>query len=220
MKINIKDIHLKIGRKKILDGINFDVDGKIAIVGPNGSGKTMTLSVLSQLTKVKQGEMTIGKSKNLLKDEDFKQKLGVMIQEGNFDPDKKVRQEMRLIQELKDDKRDLGRLLKKYMIDPDMMIRNLPHGKYKILLVLQALMGKPELVILDEPFSGLDILNRKIIEKMLKDHKGKILITTHLMTEIKNICNGVVFIKQGKIIQKKNMKQIKNLDKYYIKLFK
>lgn len=220
MKINVNNIHLKIKKKKILDGVSFDIDGKVAIVGPNGSGKTMTLSVLSQLTIVKQGEMSINNSENLLKNEDFKQKLGVMIQEGNFDPDKKVMQEMRLIQELKGDKRNLKNILKKYNIDTDMIIRNLPHGKYKILLVIQALMGKPELAILDEPFSGLDILNRKIIEKMLRDHKGNIIITTHLLNEIKNVCNDIVFIKEGKIIQKKKMRQIKNLDKYYIKLFK
>ena len=208
-----------IKKKKILEGVSFDVSSKTALVGPNGSGKTMTLSVISQMMKPQEGSVTIGKSSNLLHDENFKKKMGVMIQEGNFDPDKTVLQEMQLVQRLKNDKCDLNKLLKKYNIDSDAAIRSLPHGKYKILLVLQALMGNPELVILDEPFSGLDILNRKIIEDILKKYKGKMLITSHLLTEIKNICTDVVFLREGKVIEKKNMKQIRNLDKYYIKLF-
>jgi len=232
IKMKIRDLHLTIKhaktkglhkvfymkKKKILDGINFDINSKTAIVGPNGSGKTMTLSVIAQLIKPQKGSFMY-QGEDILKNELFKDKLGVMIQEGNLDPDEKVLQEMELIKNLRGDKTDLRKLLNKYDIDPDTFIRNLPHGKYKILLVLQAMLGNPELLILDEPFSGLDIINRKVIEKILKEFKGKMLITTHLLNEIKNVCTDIVFIKEGKVIQKKKIKQIKNLDNHYIKLY-
>jgi ABC-type multidrug transport system ATPase subunit len=218
-KIKLKDISLRIGKKKILEDISFDIVNKTVLIGPNGSGKTMTLSILSQLIKPDKGSVTINNnSENIIYNEKFKEKIGVMIQEGNLNPDKKVIQQMELIQKLRNDKSDIKKTLKKYDID-DILIKHLPHGKYKILLVIQAMMGKPELLILDEPFSGLDIINRKIIEKILKNFKGKILITSHMLNEIKNICDNAVFIKNGKIIKHEKINKIKDLDKYYIKLY-
>ncbi|MFT4303574.1 MAG: ATP-binding cassette domain-containing protein [Candidatus Woesearchaeota archaeon] len=216
--MKIRDLELKIGKKTILHNIDFDITKKTAIVGPNGSGKTMTLSVISQLQIPRKGSMFDKNGNDVLRDESFKQKIGVMIQEGNFDPDKTVKEELELIKELKNDNTDIDKLLKKHGIE-NLLIRELPHGKHKIALVLQALLGNPELVILDEPFSGLDILNRKIIEKILKNFKGKLLITSHLLEDLKYVCDDIVFINHGKIIDIKKIKKIKNLNKYYIKLY-
>jgi len=216
--IKIRNLSLKIGKKQILDNISFDVDGKTAIIGPNGSGKTTTLGCIAQTCRPDSGEMIYGSSGNMFHDESFKEKIGVMIQEAHFDPDKRVMQEMNLVKELKGDSTDLKALLAKYGIE-DIHIKNLAHGKYTILLILQALLGNPELVVLDEPFSGLDVINRKVIENILKGYKGKMIITSHLLNEIKNICTDLVFIKDGKIIQKKKVSQIKDLDKHYIKLY-
>jgi ABC-2 type transport system ATP-binding protein len=216
--MKVKNLTLKVHGKKILDNVSFDIKSKTALIGPNGSGKTMTLSVLAQLIMPSSGGFVDTKGKNVLLDESFKQKMGVMIQQGHFDPDEDVMEEMGLVKELKKDNIDLKELLKCYNID-NMPIKYLPHGKYHILMVLQALMGNPQLVILDEPFSGLDIVNRKIIEKMLKEYKGKLIITSHLLEEVKTICDNVVFIKDGKVIEEKKVSQIKDLEKYYLKLY-
>jgi ABC-2 type transport system ATP-binding protein len=218
----IKNLNLKIKSKIILEDVSFNIKNKTAFVGPNGSGKTMTLSVISQLIRPNKGTIFNSKksdsTENLLYDETFKDKIGVMIQKASFNPNKTVMQELQLIQKLKDDKSNLKTILDKYNIE-NVPIKSLPHGKHKILLVLQALMGKPKLVILDEPFSGLDIINRKRIQNILKSHKGKILITTNNLNEIKDICSDIVFIKEGRIIEQKTIGKIKNLDKYYIKLY-
>lgn len=228
--MRINSLNLRIGGKLVLSDVSFEVNGKTALVGPNGSGKTMTLSVISQLVKPQNGEVLLHDStRNLLLDEDFKQRMGVLIQNGMFDPENTVLEEMEFIRELVHSKNDAGKNdmkknnlkkdLNRYNIEPGTLIKHLPHGKYKILLVLQALMNNPEIVILDEPFSGLDVLNRSIIEKILKAYKGKMLITSHQLAEIQNICQDIVFIREGRIIQKKKISQIKNLNKYYIKLY-
>lgn len=218
--MKIRNICLKLGGNDILNNLSFDINSKTALIGPNGSGKTTTLSVLSQLIRPDKGTVTFGNSGNVLEDENFKNKLGVMIQEGNFDPDRKVIDEIRLIQNLKKDNTNISKLLKKYKIDENLLVKQLPHGKYVILLVLQALLGNPELVLLDEPFSGLDVLNRRIMEKILREYPGKLLITTHLLGEIRSFCKDIVFIKDGRIVKKKKVSEIKNLDEYYIKLYK
>ncbi|MCB9359026.1 ABC transporter ATP-binding protein [Candidatus Woesearchaeota archaeon] len=217
--MKLKNVSLRLGKKQVLDDLSFSIDKKTALVGPNGSGKTMTLSVISQLMIPQRGHLFDPSNNDVLEDESFKERLGVMIQEGNFDPDRTVKEELELVKRLKNDDVDIGKLLKKYDID-NLPIKELPHGKYKIALLLQALLGKPELVILDEPFSGLDIINRKVIEKILKEYKGKLLITSHLLNDLKNVCDNIVFIKEGRVIETNKIKKIRNLDKYYMQLYK
>lgn len=218
--MKIKKIFLKRGKKQILQNLSFEIKGKTALIGPNGAGKTTTLSIISQLIHPDKGEI-IYKNHNILEEELFKEEIGVMIQNSNFDPDRKIKDEILLVEELKFHKSILHpeKLIENYGFKKEDSIKSLPHGKHKILLILQAFMGNPDIVLLDEPFSGLDIINRNIVKNIIKNYKGKILITTHLLNEIKDICEDVVFLKNGKVLKKEKLKKIKNLDKYYIKLY-
>ena len=87
--MKIRNLCLKIRRKQILDDISFDIKSKTALIGPNGSGKTMTLSVLAQLIRPDSGSMIFNR-KDVLHDESFKHDIGVMIQDQALDPDKNV----------------------------------------------------------------------------------------------------------------------------------
>jgi ABC-2 type transport system ATP-binding protein len=214
--ISIKDLSLKAGKKLILDSVFLDIDCKLALVGPNGSGKTSIIAAISGFMKYQAGSISIVDYKDELIDSND---IGIVIQASDFDRDAKVIDEIEFYEDLGLSKHHIKSQLVKYGIDPQERIRNLPHGKWKILLTLQAMINSPGIILLDEPFSGLDILNRRIIEKMLKEYDGNILITSHILDEVSRICSKIAFVNHGKIIEVKELEKINDLEEYYIKLF-
>jgi ABC-2 type transport system ATP-binding protein len=216
--MKVKNLSLKIGRKQILNKICFDVNSRTALIGPNGSGKTMTLCAMSGLVVPDEGEIILqtGEGKSLM------ESIGAMIQESELEGEKTVREALEYMKELKKDKRgfeEIDMILDECLIDGNMLVRELPHGKHKILLTIQAFMGNPSIVLLDEPFAGLDIINKKIIEKLIKGYKGKMIMASHMLPDAKKVCDDAVFLMDGEVVEQKKLNSIKNLEKYYIKMY-
>ncbi|MEZ5933961.1 MAG: ATP-binding cassette domain-containing protein [Alphaproteobacteria bacterium] len=182
----------------------------VGLLGPNGAGKTTTMRMIMGLTKVTAGELTIfGKSVADLGRAD-RARIGLVPQEDNLDPDLRVRENLEVY----------GRYFKL----PSAVIRErvlrllefmelgekagqsvaqLSGGMKRRLVIARALISDPELVILDEPTTGLDPQARVLIWRQLQRLKreGKtLLLTTHYMDEAERLSDHIVIIDEGKIL--------------------
>lgn len=222
--LEVKNLTKKIGQNKILDNISFNIEKNkiIGLVGKNGAGKTTLLKSIVGLYKITGGEVIIN-GYNLKKDYKMAiNEVGVMIDSiGLYDymsaednlkvfsimfkgvSEEKIKELLCLVslEEYKFKK------LKTYSL-----------GMRQRLGLAHALINNPKLLILDEPTNGLDPVGIKDLREFLKSLKDvTIIISSHLLSEIENICDEVIFIDKGKIIGDYNLKECQiNLEEKFL----
>ncbi len=198
------------GKVRALDSLDLTLEAgdPIALVGPNGAGKTTLLSLLCGFIKPSTGSATvlghaIG-SKHLVG------KVSALPQDANFDPRISIARQMRLLARLQGmsasqaahetdrvlDTVQLGDIgLKK----PD----ELSHGMRKRMSLAQALIGSPELIMLDEPTAGIDPPNVKIIRDLIRRESANatFIISSHNLDELEKLCGSVVYLAAGKLVE-------------------
>ncbi len=199
------------GNLRAVDNIDFNIKkGECyGFLGPNGAGKTTVMGIIycymppsSGTVKVFDLEVTANPSK-------IKSRLGVMPQDNNLDPDLSVFENLivyaRYFDMLKEDsKRKALELLEFVELSEkaDVSIKELSGGMKRRLLLARSLINDPEILILDEPTTGLDPHSRHSVWEQLDLLKSKgmtLLLTTHYMEEAENICDRVALMEAGKI---------------------
>jgi lipooligosaccharide transport system ATP-binding protein len=197
---------------KAVQGITFTVpQGKcIGLLGPNGAGKTTTMRMLIGLTAPTAGELTVFGEKPFTISRATKKRIGLVPQEDNLDPDLSVEQNLFIYG------RYFGiahavlatrvpELLAFMQLTEKAQARvmQLSGGMKRRLVIARALISDPDLIILDEPTTGLDPQARVMIWQKLVDLKkrGKtLLLTTHYMDEAQRLCDHIVLIDHGKVL--------------------
>ena len=186
-----------------------------ALLGPNGAGKSTTIGIISSLITKDHGSISIC---GVDIDENFplaKSKLGVVNQEFNFSQFEKVR-DVIMAQagyygvDPKTASARTEEYLKKLGIwdKRDVFIRELSGGQKRRVMIIKALIHKPELLILDEPTAGVDIeLRRGLWDFMIDINKAgtTIILTTHYLEEAENLCRNIAIIDNGTIIENTKM---------------
>lgn len=214
--IEVNNLVKRYGKIEAVKGISFKVEeGEIfGLIGPNGAGKTTTLRIVATLLQITEGEVKIFEY-DLKKDADEIRKIISYLPEdagayknltgreylrfiaGFFDGEEIVEKGIKIA--------DLGRRI-------DDKIETYSKGMTRRLLVARALMNSPKLAILDEPTTGLDVINaqeiRKIIQKIAKDGTT-VLLSSHNMLEIEFLCDRIALINEGKIIEEGNPEELK-----------
>lgn len=204
--ISVKNLEKSFGKFEVLQNISFDVEpGKItAIVGPNGSGKTTIIKSVLGLVKPDCGDILID-NKSILGEHLYRSKIGYMPQTASFPDNLTIREVIKMICDLRN-----------VVIEPDpkiisslnlaselnKQIKNLSGGTKQKVSALIALMFNPEIIILDEPTSGLDPVSSNNFKDIVIDKKkqGKtIVLTSHIMSEIEELADHIIFIIDGKI---------------------
>ena len=195
-----------------LKGIDLVVESGdfFALLGPNGAGKSTTIGIISSLVTKDHGSISIC---GIDIDENFplaKSKLGVVNQEFNFSQFEKVRDVIMAQAGYYgvDPKTAAARTeeyLKKLGIwdKRDVFIRELSGGQKRRVMIIKALIHKPELLILDEPTAGVDIeLRRGLWDFLIDINKGgtTIILTTHYLEEAENLCRNIAIIDNGTIL--------------------
>jgi lipooligosaccharide transport system ATP-binding protein len=210
--IRARDLVKRYGDFEAVRGIDLTVaKGQcVGLLGPNGAGKTTTMRMIMGLTKVTSGELAIfGKPVDALGRAD-RAKIGLVPQEDNLDPDLRVRENLEVygryfklpsavIQERVPRLLDFMELGEK----AGQGVMQLSGGMKRRLVIARALIGDPELVILDEPTTGLDPQARVLIWRQLQKLKreGKtLLLTTHYMDEAERLSDHIVIIDAGRIL--------------------
>ena len=209
--IEVKNIVKVYGNHKAVDDLSFSLEkGKVyGFLGPNGAGKSTTMNIMTGYIAATKGTVTIN-GHDILKDaEEAKKCIGYLPEIPPLYTDMTVKEYLSFVMELKKvpkkERRDqLAKILKMAMLGEyeDRMIRNLSKGYKQRVGIAQALVGFPEVIILDEPTVGLDpqqiIEIRNLIKSLRDDHV--VILSSHILSEVNEVCDYVMIISHGKLV--------------------
>lgn len=217
MKLEVKDLRKSFGEKEILHGISFSVEnGKaLGLLGRNGAGKTTTIRIIMDVFKANSGTV-------LLDGKPFKpmeNQIGYLPEERGMYPKKKVVEQMVYFAGLRGmsasaAKRSALKWLERLEISEyaERKLETLSKGNQQKVQLAQTLVCDPEIVILDEPFSGLDPVNSQILKdvvtELIADNKI-VIFSSHQMAYVEEFCEDIAIINHGDIVLDGNLKTIK-----------
>ncbi len=223
--IELKNLKKYYGSSRGIEDVSFKINkGEIyGFIGPNGAGKSTTLRTIMGLINKTSGYIYINGKELASDDISTKMIIGYLPSEMNLYEDMTVKElfdyhESFYDKNLSKRRKELSKLLQ---IEEHKLIEDLSLGNLKKVGIVLALMHEPEILILDEPTSGLDPIMQNVFHDILLKEKEKgttILYSSHILSEVSNICDRVGLIKEGKIIKEDSMENIK-LDNYtYLKI--
>ncbi|MEO8037201.1 MAG: ABC transporter ATP-binding protein [Betaproteobacteria bacterium] len=195
---------------RALDGVDLTVEpGEFfALLGPNGAGKTTLISVLAGLAKPDRGQARIMGHDVNVEYREARRALGVVPQELVFDPFFTVRETLRIQSGyfgLRDNSAWIDEVIERLDLTAkaDANMRTLSGGMKRRVLVAQALVHKPPVIILDEPTAGVDVELRQGLWEFMRHLNAAghtIVLTTHYLEEAEALCNRVAMLKQGRVV--------------------
>jgi len=204
--IRFKELTKKFGNQIVLNDMNLEIiKGRTTgIVGPNGSGKTTMAKHLLGLVKPNSGSIHIG-GKKLNGHCGYRRDIGYMPQIARYPENMKVSELIAFIKEIRDGQNAKEQPLIEYFgLEPELgkRLRNISGGTRQKVGATLALMFSPSILILDEPTAGLDPQASHKLKHLIKQEKeqGKtILLTTHIMSEIEELADDLIFIVEGNL---------------------
>lgn len=222
--IEVENLVKKYGSHAAVDGLSFTVDkGKVVgFLGPNGAGKSTTMNMLTGYIAPTEGRILIDGIDMVEKPEKAKKHIGYLPEIPPLYPDMRVREYLQFVAELKkvprnDRAEKVNLIMKKTKVDDmsERLIRYLSKGYKQRVGLAAAMMGEPDILILDEPTVGLDpnqiIEMRELIRELSKNHT--ILLSSHIMQEISAVCDEIIIINNGKMIAKDTPDNLINMIK-------
>ncbi len=217
MKLEVKNITKSFGETNVLKGISFSVEsGKaLGLLGRNGAGKTTTIRILMDVFHANSGEITLdGKPF-----EPRKVQIGYLPEERGLYPKRKVLEQMIYLAMLRGVSRKAAAANAKRWLErlevsqyQDRLLETLSKGNQQKVQLASTLVCDPEIVILDEPFSGLDPVNSQILQEVVQEliHDGKIVIfSSHQMSYVEEFCEDIVIINHGEVVLSGHLDTIK-----------
>lgn len=216
--LEIKNVSKSFGRLKALDHVSFNVNkgDLFGIIGQNGAGKSTLFRCIMDFFDTYEGEILYDNkpmSKVPL------EKIGFLPEERSLSPKKSVAEEIRYFASLNLmknlDSKTLEAYFNKFEIKGSLKdkIKDLSKGNQQKVQLLASLIYKPEFVILDEPFSGLDPYNIRLLQGIIKEINESgttIIFSSHNMENIEDMCKKLVMLKNGQVVLEGSPKEIRN----------
>ena len=211
--IEVKDVSLKIKENVILEHVSLQCSlGEICgIVGRNGSGKTMLMKCICGFVHPTEGEVLV-KERRIGKDMDFIPDAGLIIETPGFIPYYSGIKNLRLLASIqkKVSEAEIREVMQLVGLDPDLkrVVKKYSLGMRQRLGLAQAVMENPDILILDEPFNGLDkegVVEMRAYFLKLKELGKTILLCSHSAEDIKVLCDKVYEMEHGKLIEHKSL---------------
>ena len=209
--IEVKNVTKKYGKAVAVEDISFTInDGEIVgLLGPNGAGKSTTMNILTGYIEQTSGEVTIEGYNTLKKPKKAKMQIGYMAEGVPLYTDLTVKEFVTYMAELKKVNRKERKEKVQKVIEQtglkdveNKLTKNLSRGYKQRVSMAGALVGEPKILILDEPTVGLDPKQiteiRNLIKELGKTHT--VILSSHILSEVSQICNKVIIINKGKII--------------------
>ena len=218
MGLKVKNVSKYFNDKLVIDNISFEINepGVFGLLGTNGAGKTTTIRMILGIIKRDKGEITWNGKAVDRKNVNF----GYLPEERGIYPKSKIFEQLLYFAELKGMKvqeaaKEIKYWMERLKIDEyqNMTAEKLSKGNQQKVQFITSILNDPELIVLDEPFSGLDPVNTELLKEVIIElvKKGKyIIMSSHQMTSIEEFCKDVVIINKGKSVLKGNLKEIKN----------
>ena len=228
MSLEINNISKIFGNKKALDSISFEAKPGdiVGILGPNGAGKSTMMKIISGYYNQTSGMIKVCGQETLEHRIETQRKIGYLSEENPLYPEMYVREFLEFICDIhKLDYHNCDKIIELTTLKSveKQKIKTLSKGFQQRVGIAQALIHNPELIVLDEPTSGLDpkqlIQIRKIITSIGKDKT--ILLSSHIIQEVEAMCNRIIIINNGKIIENKKTEYFKNkIEEKFLELIK
>lgn len=211
--VEFEGVYKKYGSKEVFKDLSLTIPkGKIVgLLGPNGSGKTTIIKMINGLTQCDKGKVKINKLNPSIKTKEI---ISYLPDRNYLNEDMKVKEVLKFFSDFyKDfDMKKAKDMIENFNLDINEKIKSMSKGtKEKVALIL-VMSRNAKLYILDEPIGGVDPASRAyIIKTILKNYNedSTLLISTHLINEIENICDEVIIISNGKIILKGEVDDIR-----------
>jgi len=205
--LRVVDLAKHYGDVRAVDGISFAVDAAsvFTLLGPNGAGKTTTLEILEGIREPDAGEIHVFGNRVNRIGRTVKQRMGVLLQDGGFEPYLRVHEVMRLFASFFENPLPIDDVLSRVALEEKAgaLVRTLSGGQKQRLAVGAALINDPELIFLDEPTTGLDPQARRNMWSIvtgLKTDGKTVVLTTHYMEEAEALSDLVCIMDKGTVI--------------------
>ncbi len=207
--LSFKEVYKRFGATYALHGVTFTIPRKVVagLLGPNGAGKTTSIKLAVGLLKRNKGEVEVLGFDPWREEVKARMKIGVLHEKPVYPPDVKVSTLLLHLAKLRgSDWREVKRVvgitgLKEYL---NIKVKALSRGYLQRLGLAQALLGDPELLLLDEPTANLDPIARmeilELIKNLQKELNVTVIISSHILPELQRVCNYAVFIGAGRIL--------------------
>ena len=216
--VSIEQVTKRFGRLQALDGISLDIaEGEFfGLLGPNGAGKTTLISCLAGLVRPDSGKLRVMGADVLADYRAARRLLGVVPQELVFDPFFSVRETLRIQSGyfgLRHNDDWIDEILANLDLTTkaDVNMRRLSGGMKRRVLVAQALVHKPPVIVLDEPTAGVDVELRQGLWQFVQrlNREGHtVILTTHYLEEAEALCGRIAMLKQGRVVALDSMSNL------------
>lgn len=209
--IEVRNLVKKYGNHTAVDHLNFKIEsGRIyGFLGPNGAGKSTTMNIMTGYLGATEGEVFIDGHNILKEPEEAKRHIGYLPEQPPLYMDMTVREYLSFAAELKgirrakreDEITEVEKLVKIKDVE-HRLIKNLSKGYRQRVGLAQAVLGFPEIIILDEPSVGLDpkqiIEIRELIRRLAEKHT--VILSSHILAEVREVCDHILIISKGKLV--------------------
>ena len=227
--VSVRNLTKSFGSRRVVDGLSFDVRrGEVfALLGHNGAGKSTTIDLILGLKSPDGGSARILGMEAAEHRKQLFERVGVQLQNTRYQPSITVEEACIEYASLYADPADYPQLLHQFGLDGlrRSFVSKLSGGERQKLSVVLALIGRPELVFLDELTTGLDVVARREVWRTLKQLKAQgltIFLTTHYMEEAEALCDRVCIIRSGRKVAEGTVDEVvaasgqRNLEEAYL----
>lgn len=230
MKIEVRNINKQYKKLQVLKNVNIELrEGIYGLVGPNGAGKSTLFRLLVAAEQPSSGEILFNGTAITSQIKQYKMGLGYLPQAFGFYKEFSGREMLCYTGLIKTNlpidtiKEQVEYLLQVFDLKEkaDIPIRKYSGGMKQRLGIAQAFIGNPDIIILDEATVGLDPMQRIRFKTFLKEYSENkiVILSTHIMSDLQEIADHLIFLKEGRIVYTGSMKEQQDLEELYMQFF-
>src|SRR5438477_9263133 len=221
--IQVENLTKRYGGKRGIDQVSFEVaEGEVfGFLGPNGAGKTTTIRLLMALLHADSGSARIAGLDCWDKTIEIKRLIGYVPGEPSLDPNLTGGQILEYFANLRGgvDHAYLKKLVDRFDLDTSRKFRQYSTGNKRKVVLIQAFMHRPRVLVLDEPTSGLDPLNQQEFDAMVREARDDghtVFLSSHVLSEVEKTCSRIGIIREGRLVRVGGIHELAEIKRYEI----